>query len=99
MGSAAGGDGRALDATVAAVDGPAEGAGEHGPHNPQLHEQLKAIAEHAELSVELAERQIADLQEAMEARRQHAREAADELRAYEDRYDINQTNRRTTPQE
>lgn len=61
-----------------------------GPYDPKLHKQLKALADHAVLSVELAERQIADLQEALEMRRQHAQDQADELRAYEDRHDTHQ---------
>jgi hypothetical protein len=94
MGSSAGGGGQAFDAD-AAVDG----TGEQEQYRPDMHAQLRAVAEHAALSVELAESQIASLQEAMQARREHAQEAAAELQAYEDRYDVHQSNRSTTPQE
>lgn len=87
--------GEAFDATAETADS----TGDVGAYDPRLHEQLKALAEHAQLSVDLAEQQIASLQEAMEGRRAHAQDAADELRAYEDRHDVNQTSRSTTPQE
>jgi hypothetical protein len=103
MSQSASGGGQAFNAGVDAVDGPAGGDDgvriENDPYRENVHVQLRAVAEHAELSVELAERQIADLQEAMEGRRAHAQEAADELRAYEDRHDVHQTNRSTNPQE
>lgn len=93
MSSTAAADGQAFDAQPDTSDN------NPGAYDPKLHEQLKALADHAELSVELAERQIEELQEALEGRRTHAREQAEELRAYEDRHDVHETNRSTTPQE
>lgn len=94
MTQASQGNGEALNATVATAE-----AADVGAYDSRLHAQLKALAEHAQLSVELAEQQIASLQEAMQGRRTHAQEQADELRAYEDLHDVHESNRSTTPQE
>jgi hypothetical protein len=89
MTSIASGNGQAFDAEVHTEDGntPTSIPGP-GVYSPALHAQLKALAEHAEMSIGLAEQQIAHLQEALEGRRKHAEEQAAELRRYEDLHDV-----------
>lgn len=75
--------GEAFNAEVATSENADVGA-----YDPKLHQQLKALADHAALSVELAQQQIEHLHEAMEGRRAHAEEQADELHAYEQRHGV-----------
>lgn len=80
MSQAAGGSGEAYDAQAS--------SGDSGVYDEKLHRQLKAVADHAELSVGLAEQQIEQLQEALEGRREHARQTAAELAEYEQRHNV-----------